>query len=144
VSRTTEVLTPEAKREIVDLLYRYATAIDEQDWTMLRTCWTDDCEVAYDDVGSWTGGDEITAFMEKVHKNCDSLHRITNPTAWTDGERVRARSYIDGVVMRGEARVMHAIGSYEDEVVPTPDGWRIARRHYRKLHMRIGPVAEVL
>jgi hypothetical protein len=57
----------EDRTAIVDVVYRYATAIDERDWSLLRTCWADDAVTDYGDIGSWSSGDEITAFMVEAH-----------------------------------------------------------------------------
>ncbi len=58
---------------------RYATGIDRRDWDLFRTCFTDDCEADYGEIGLWHGVDEITEWMRVVHDACGhTLHRITN------------------------------------------------------------------
>ena len=138
-------LSNEDRQAISDVLIRYATGIDRRDWTLFRTCWTDDARVDYDDVGSWESGDDFSRFMEEVHRSCGtSLHRVTNPSVTSDGDRVRARSYIDALVTLSETDTMRAVGYYDDELRSTSDGWKIEARRYTKVHFRIGPSSEVI
>ena len=138
-------LTHEAKAEIVELVYRYATSLDQRDFDMFRSIWTDDVRAEYDDVGSWEGLDAFAAFMEKIHARCGaSLHRVTNPVVWEEGGRVRARSYVDAIVVVNDTDAMRAIGTYEDEVVPVDGSWRIAHRHFTHLFMQVSPVADAV
>jgi hypothetical protein len=135
----------EDQTAIVDVVYRYATAIDERDWAQLRTCWADDAVTDYGDIGSWASGDEITAFMEKVHVGClDSLHRVANPVVWEEDGKVLSRAYVDAVLLFENGKAMRAIGRYEDEHVEVDGEWRIGVRRYRSTYQRLGPVDEVL
>lgn len=127
-----EAITPEVRQAVSDLLVRYATGIDTRDWGLLRSCFTDDCEADYGDVGEWKSGDEITGWMKASHEPLGhTLHRITNVSLAPEGGRVRARSYVDALI-RGPGNVggAQAAGYYEDVIVETGDGWRIARRRY--------------
>jgi 3-phenylpropionate/cinnamic acid dioxygenase small subunit len=132
-----EAVHPEVRRAVSDLLVRYATGIDTRDWDLLRSCFTDDCEADYGDVGQWRGGDEITAWMRATHAPLGhTLHRITNVSLAADGDRVRARCYVDALVLGpGNAGGARAAGFYEDEIVETAEGWRIARRRYTMVHV---------
>jgi hypothetical protein len=141
----TETLTPEAKAEITELLFRYATSLDQRDFAMFATIWTDDVHADYDGVGSWDGLAAFAEFMEKIHARCgESLHRVTNPVVWEEDGRVRARSYVDAIVVVSDTDAMRAIGQYEDEVVATADGWRIAGRHYKKLFQQVSALADAI
>ena len=52
------------KEQITEVLIRYATGIDSKDWVLLRTCWTEDVDVDYGEVGRYSGADAITGLME--------------------------------------------------------------------------------
>ena len=58
---TTIDLDRDTRDAVTDVLVRYASGIDGRDWPLLRTCFTDDCDADYGDIGHWRGGDEITA-----------------------------------------------------------------------------------
>jgi SnoaL-like domain len=69
-----------------------------------------------------------------------ALHRITDVAVGVDGDTARARSYVDALLMGADgASGLNAVGWYDDELVRTGDGWRIARRHCTIAHVR--PVA---
>jgi uncharacterized protein (TIGR02246 family) len=122
----------EARQDVTELLVRYATGIDRKDWALLRTCFTDDCEADYGDIGAWHDADSLTAWMEQVHEPLGrSLHRITNQVVTSGGEGMVARSYVDVILMGLDERlVAHGTGYYDDELARTTEGWKIARRKF--------------
>jgi len=128
----TSALTVETRQAIADLVVRYATGIDTRDWHLLRSCFTDDCQVDYGDVGRWQGGDAVTAWMRATHEPLGhTLHRITNTAVRREGEAVCARSYVDAIVLGpGNQGGAQAAGFYEDVVVESGAVWRIALRTY--------------
>jgi 3-phenylpropionate/cinnamic acid dioxygenase small subunit len=118
--------------EIGELLIRYATGIDRRDWSLFRTVFTSDCVLDYGEIGTWHGVDAVTEFMEQAHTMAGhTLHRITNVVVALDGDRATTRSYVDGLIMAADgASGVNAAGFYDDEVVRTPQGWRVARRRF--------------
>ncbi|HZR81995.1 MAG TPA: nuclear transport factor 2 family protein [Candidatus Binatia bacterium] len=127
----------EVRQDVAEVLVRYATGIDRRDWALFRTCFTEDCHADYGDIGVWNGVDAITDFMAATHAPMGhTLHRITNQAVSPNGSGVAARSYVDVVItaVDGESGVQ-AIGFYDDELVPTAEGWKIARRRYTMVRM---------
>jgi uncharacterized protein (TIGR02246 family) len=125
------------RADIADVLVRYATGIDRRDWDAFRSCFTDDCDADYGDIGHWRSGDEITQVMTAAHEGLGhTLHRITNVAVDLDGDRATARSYVDAVVLvpDGESGA-HAIGFYDDALVRTETGWRIERRRFTSVRI---------
>jgi 3-phenylpropionate/cinnamic acid dioxygenase small subunit len=122
----------EDRQDISDLLVRYATGIDRKDWPLFRTVFTGDCELDYGEIGTWNGVDAVAEFMEKAHAMAGhTMHRITNQAISIDGDNAVARSYIDGLIMAADnTSGVNAIGYYDDEIVRTNEGWRIARRRF--------------
>lgn len=133
----------ELPAEVAEVLVRYASGIDQRDWSLFRTCFTDDCEADYGAIGHWRGVDEITDWMARTHAPCGhTLHRITNIAVMPqDDVRARARSYVDAVVLGADNRDgVRAVGFYDDELVRTDGGWRIARRRFTPVHVQaLGP-----
>ncbi len=122
----------EERQDISDLLVRYATGIDRRDWSLFRTVFTDDCELDYGQIGAWTGIDAVTEFMTQVHAMAGhTLHRLTNQAITVDGDTAAARTYVDALIMAADNQSgVNGVGFYDDELVRTPDGWRIARRQF--------------
>jgi 3-phenylpropionate/cinnamic acid dioxygenase small subunit len=120
------------KAQIADVLIRYATGIDFKDWALFRTCWTDDVDADYGDVGRFSGGDAITELMTQLHNGMGpTYHRLSNLAITVESDRATARSYVHAVLQAipdDSASWVEALGHYDDELVRTPQGWRIARR----------------
>jgi 3-phenylpropionate/cinnamic acid dioxygenase small subunit len=127
----------EDHQDIFDLLVRYATGIDRRDWPLFRTVFTDDCELDYGVIGTWKGLDAVAEFMEQVHAMAGhTLHRLSNQAITVDGDKAEARTYIDGLIMMADnTSGVNAIGYYDDDIVRTADGWRIARRRYTQVRL---------
>ncbi|MBV8930654.1 MAG: nuclear transport factor 2 family protein [Mycobacteriaceae bacterium] len=120
------------KEQIAEVLIRYATGIDSKDWPLLRSCWTDDVDADYGEVGHFTGADAITDVMKQLHDAMGpTYHRLGNFAIAVDGHHATARSYVHAVLQAipdDASSWVEALGHYDDELVRTPDGWRIARR----------------
>jgi 3-phenylpropionate/cinnamic acid dioxygenase small subunit len=129
---TTVTVDRDARQDIADVVVRYATGIDRRDWVAFRTCFTDDCVADYGEIGRWRGADEITAWMRQTHEACGhTLHRITNHVVTVEDGVVHARSYVDAIVMASDNQAgTRAAGSYDDQLVSTDEGWKIARRRF--------------
>jgi 3-phenylpropionate/cinnamic acid dioxygenase small subunit len=130
----------EDRQDISDVLLRYATGIDRRDWPLFRTVFTDDCQLDYGEVGAWTGGDEVTEFMQQAHAMAGhTMHRLTNQVITVDGDTAQSRTYVDALIMVGEGNSgVNAAGFYDDHLVRTADGWRVAHRQF--IQVRVAPV----
>jgi len=128
----------ETQQDVANVLVRYATGIDSKDWKLFRTCFTEDCQADYgEQIGVWDGVEAIADYMERTHPAAvRTLHRITNATVTPNGDRAVARSYVDVIfVVEATGGGAHAAGFYDDELVRTDKGWKIASRRYTMVHM---------
>lgn len=126
--------------EITDVLLRYATGIDRRDWTVFRSAFTPDCVLDYGEIGSFTGVDAVTEFMDQSHAMAGhTMHRLSNMVIAVAGDRASARTYVDGLILAADnVSGVNAVGFYDDELVRTSEGWRISRRRF--IPVRIVPV----
>jgi 3-phenylpropionate/cinnamic acid dioxygenase small subunit len=123
------------RQDVADVLVRYATAIDQKDWVLFRTCFTDDCHADYGDIGVWDGVAAIADTMSRIHPaKVRTLHRITNAAVSREGDGAVARSYVDVLFVLENGGGVRAAGTYDDALVHTADGWRIARRRFTRVH----------
>jgi hypothetical protein len=121
--------------EIVELTVRYATAIDSLQYQLLTTVFTDDGQVDYGEIGQWTGGAAVAEFMEAAHVGAThTMHRMTNQAVDIDGDTATVRTYVDALILF-EGGGANPVGYYDDQVVRTGDGWRIARRTYTSVRL---------
>ena len=114
--------------EIVELLHRYALAIDTPDWSLLPTVFTRDARVDFGSVDRYVeseaaaeGLDAIRAWLEgALAPFPDVLHFMTNHVVEVDGDEARTQT------------LMHVLnmgigGVYRGHAVRTAEGWRLAR-----------------
>jgi 3-phenylpropionate/cinnamic acid dioxygenase small subunit len=133
---TTSSTDRDLRQDVAEVLVRYATGIDRRDWELFRSCFTDDCEADYGDIGVWHDADSFTAWMDQAHvRGGRSLHRVTNQDVTPRGDGATARCYLDAVVMTADDRTaVRTVGYCDDDLVLTDTGWRIARRRYVRVH----------
>jgi 3-phenylpropionate/cinnamic acid dioxygenase small subunit len=122
--------------DIAEVLVRYATGIDRRDWALFRTCFTDDVRADYETIGTWSGVDEITTFMTETHAAMGhTMHRLSNFAIEVTGDTASARTYVDAIIMSADGQGgVNALGFYDDNLVRTNGGWRIAQRHFTTVH----------
>ncbi len=120
--------------EISDLLIRYTKAIDEKDWPLLDRVFTPDAELDYVSSGGIAGAyPEVRTWLEKALAPFpETLHLIGNTEVELDGDTARVRTAVYNPMFFANAdgsRHHFAVGAYYvDEMVRTPEGWRIAKR----------------
>jgi 3-phenylpropionate/cinnamic acid dioxygenase small subunit len=128
------------RQAILDVVTRYATGIDERDWTLFLSCFTDDCIADYGEIGYWEGGDAVTQFMKRVHADCGhTMHWIGNHVLRANADRFEARTYVCALVLHGDNRKgLQHYGYYDDRFVLTDTGWKISTRTFTPtLTMRV-------
>jgi 3-phenylpropionate/cinnamic acid dioxygenase small subunit len=120
------------KEQIAEVLVRYATGIDSKDWPLFRSCWTDEIDVDYQQLGRFTSADALTEVMTRLHEDMGpTYHRLSNFVIAVDGDRATARSYVHAVLMLqpdDSTNWVDALGHYDDIFVRTQGGWRIRER----------------
>lgn len=129
-------LSAQDERSINALLIAYATAIDTRDWPLFRSCFTADCKADYGEFGSWTDVSTLTDYMRETHSRLGpTLHRISNIQLSGAQGGATAHCYVDALLcqMNNDGPVHRGIGSYEDFLVRTGDGWKIARRIFKPM-----------
>ncbi|RVW01286.1 nuclear transport factor 2 family protein [Rhodococcus xishaensis] len=128
---STSTLDPEARFAISDLILRYGTAIDTRDWGLFRGIFTDDAYIDYTaaGIGTFTSADDFAQAMRKGHAPFGkTMHRLTNIVI-NAGDAITARTYGDAIVMAADNTTgHHAAAWYDDEIVHTTNGFKIARR----------------
>ncbi len=125
------------------VLVRYATAIDTRDWDLFRSCFAPDLKADYGDYGRWADVDGITAYMERAHLGFEATnHLLSNFVIEVDGDRASAVSYVHVVLVFGGESTswIDGIGRYEDRLVRTGEGWRIAQRTFHRTRLLVDGV----
>ncbi|HLT70183.1 MAG TPA: nuclear transport factor 2 family protein [Acidimicrobiales bacterium] len=116
--------------EITDLLHRYARALDTKDWDLLASVFTPDAHLDYTSSGCPAGPrDEVVPWLARALEPVPmTQHLITNVEIDLDGDRATVRAlFHNPLQLPGMPGVSHCGGTYEHEVVRTPEGWRSRR-----------------
>jgi hypothetical protein len=120
------------RAQITEVLIRYATGIDSKDWPLFRTCWTDEVDLDYGELGRFTDADAFTDLFAQIHDAMGpTYHRLSNFVIDSDGDSATARTYVHAVLMvtsEDNSPWVDAVGHYDDVLVRASDGWRIRRR----------------
>ena len=118
--------------QITEVLVRYATGIDSKNWSLFRSCWADEVDLDYGELGTFTDPDALTELFAQIHNPMGpTYHRLSNFVIDVNGETATARTYVHAVLMvtpEDNGPWVDAIGHYDDELVRGPGGWRIRRR----------------
>ena len=111
--------------ELHELPGRYGDAIDDRAWADLDRIFTADAVFDLTDLGAprLEGLDAIKRFMDELDTH-PRTHLMTNIYVDETDAGVQLRFRI--VALLGGGRVGTA--SYYDDVVETPDGWRVTNR----------------
>ncbi|MCW2613535.1 MAG: hypothetical protein JWN08_529 [Frankiales bacterium] len=121
--------------DIAEVLARYCDALDQRRWDLLQTVFTADASADYGSVGLPTGVEEIATAIRRTIADLDATqHLVGNIQVQVQGDTATAQCYLISQHVRagqpgGEEYLLG--GRYVDELVRTPDGWRIT---FRRLH----------
>ncbi len=118
------------RQEIVDLTIAYAWALDMREFELLRNIFLPEATALLVDER-----DGIDSIIERVRSALEPLdashHLIGNHQVSVDGDTATCRCYLQAQHVResteGGPNYIFA-GRYEDDLVRTATGWRIARR----------------
>lgn len=124
--------------EIADLITAYAYAVDFHRWDDLDAIFTPDAVLDF----TATGGEQgdlasIKRFFEQALTLFDGhQHLMGNVAVVLDGDAATATTLCHNPMYlrdeSGEQRVIFVGIWYRDDLVRTPDGWRIRRRVQQK------------
>ncbi len=127
--------------EIQELMHRYAHMVDQREWQLMDEVFAPDATIDYTSTGGQRGDHRAT--LEWLQRALEpwplNLHFITNLVVSLDGDRARSRCYFHAPMGRveedGSQLVITNAGWYDDELVRTEHGWRIAHRDCRQTIM---------
>ena len=124
-------MTLDDRMAIVDLTHAYCWALDTHQWDDLRQVFLPDATAVLG--GSHLEGIEaiIARVTQALSPLDDSQHMVSTHQIRLAGDRATSRCYLHAQHVRhaapGGPNFIIA-GRYEDELVRTTDGWRIAHR----------------
>ncbi len=126
----------EDRYEVGQVIIQYATSVDQRDMDRYGSCFTDDVVVNGFSSGSIEGRDAWVGFVEKALTNYRGTHhQITNQEITVYGDAAHMRSYVQATheLVDDDEHLLILYAIYDDRLVRTPDGWRIARHELERL-----------
>ena len=127
---TMDVQAVHDKLEIHELLARYARGVDDKDWDLYRSVFTDDAHIDYTSAGAIAGTrDEVAAFLAEAFAAIPwSSHFIMNIEIDLDGDTASARAtFYNPMQLPGMDEPSFCGGLYHQDLVRTADGWKSRR-----------------
>ena len=122
------------RAEIQDVLHRYATMVDRRDWALMDRVFAPGATIDYRSTGGRSGPyQETLEWLDRALRPWPlNLHFISNVVIELDGDEARAHCYFHAPMGRveedGSQLIITNAGTYEDRLVRTSEGWRIAER----------------
>lgn len=126
---------------IHDLLALYSTAIDTKDFALLEDVFTPDGVADYTASGGIRAGlPEAQAWLATALSIFSVVqHLVTNIRVELRGDEATSRCYLFNPLGwtrdDGGIEMMYCGGSYRDELLRTPQGWRIRERVIETLYL---------
>jgi len=118
------------REHIAALPVTYARGVDRRDWDLVRSCFTPDCFIE-GSRASASLDEYLTQLRPGVERFPTTMHFMGNQLVTVDGDRGHAVAFHwagDPAGADDAANLVVGV-RYQDSVVRTDDGWRIARRH---------------
>ena len=113
--------------EIRELLFRYARALDTQDWSLLSSVFTPTAYLDYTSVDGPSGvRDEVVAWLERALTPVPmTQHFITNVEIDLKGDRATVRAmFYNPMQLPGIEGLAYCGGNYHHRLVRTSEGWK--------------------
>jgi len=124
------------RAEISEVVYNYATGVDQKDEKLFRSIWAD--EITVDGVGGQFGESKPATLsadkwahviIRRISKFAVTQHVLTNPKIEVNGDQAKcvvymqARHFVPGW-KQGDP-IYDMGGFYTHDLIRTPQGWRI-------------------
>lgn len=122
------------KMEINELLARYCHALDQKDWVTFRNIFAPDADMDFSAFGGPRGSvSDLEAFLAPILAGlAGSQHIVSTVMIDLAGDVAKARSaaIVPMTTVTADGKESTSISGlwYEDDLVRSPDGWRIQSR----------------
>ncbi|MGH3493254.1 MAG: nuclear transport factor 2 family protein [Sciscionella sp.] len=120
--------------DVAEVLSRYTYGWDTKDYALVRSCFTADAEITYSSLPPFPGG--FAAFFELERATREQMastqHFIGNLLVTVDGDTAHCTSYVQATHYVQEGHAWTTGGRYDDALVRTETGWKIAKRNFSR------------
>lgn len=131
------------REEIVQLINLYGFAMDTQRWDLFDRIFTANVDADYGPGSHWTDRASFKRDFGTFHEVFDATqHVMTNHLVTVDRDTAAVHTYGTWRLIRhaaGDPPVWDGTGYYDDKLIRTPEGWRIAARVCRVVYWNGNP-----
>jgi 3-phenylpropionate/cinnamic acid dioxygenase small subunit len=116
--------------EIHELLARYARGVDDRDWDLYRSVFTDDAYIDYTSGGAVAGTrDEVATWLAEAFVAIPwTQHYVTNIEISLRGDTADVHAaFFNPMLLPGMDDSSSCGGYYDHELVRTVEGWKSRR-----------------
>lgn len=132
--RQTELAVLADKLDIQANLSRYTYGCDTRDVELIGSAFTADATIDYDSLPPFANG--ITDFLEMttgiLSQLASTQHLLGNLHVEVDGDTAHCTSYVQATHVAENGQMFVGAGRYDDDLVRTAAGWKIAARTFRR------------
>jgi len=136
-------LAEDDRSGIVDTVSRCTIAMNSRQWAMYDDIMTSDCLIDFGVGNVWRDRETFVRGFSGYHNQFDVAQHInSNHVVTISGDEAHCLSYVQGCIIRHAAvggSVYETAGWYDDRLIRTPDGWRIAERRFRMIRWSGNP-----
>lgn len=120
--------------DVAEVLSRYAQGWDSRDFELVKACFLPDATIRYESLPPLPGG--FAEFFEMERNTILRLdrtqHLIGNVHVTVDGDTAACVSYVQATHFSAEGETWTTGGRYDDHMLRTGTGWRIADRLFTR------------
>jgi hypothetical protein len=130
------------RKAVEDVLYRYASSIDQRDYATLRSVFVDDAVTQYGEAPEMHGGDTVVKWVEEMCVGQSFQHHLINVyhvDLDLDAGEARSLTYHTSHQIRSAEpdKVILIVGRYRDVLRRVEGRWKIAEKR-----MEVGWIEE--
>ena len=131
---TADVQVLQDRLDIAANLSRYTYGCDTRDFDLLASAFLPDAPIDYDSMPPYVR--TFPQFLEFCQNVLNQLaatqHFVGNLDVTVDGDKAHCTSYVQATHVGHDGRMFVGAGRYDDDLVRTPGGWKIAARVFRR------------
>lgn len=113
---------------IIDLLNSYCRALDRMDLDTIPLLFTETCVVSYGPHLESHGSRQLAVDLQRLWRWRRTSHHLSNLMVKVDGDIATAESYVIAWHEAPDGLTATLFGQYHDQLLRTPEGWRIDKR----------------
>jgi ketosteroid isomerase-like protein len=119
------------RQAVVDVVVRYATAVDRRDWALLRTCFPDRATFDFTSVfggsaSEMSADDYVANTRALISGFAATQHLSTNHVPVVTGDTATCVSEVQAYHVLDDGRSCTLGGHYTHALARTPTGWRMS------------------